>query len=63
MNSSLPDLMESLPETVQSLEPIVLPWSIPIAFGISVTVGVVFGIYPALRAAAMNPIDALRHVG
>ena len=63
MNTSLPDLMESLPETVQSMEPVVLPWSIPIAFGISVTVGVVFGIYPALRAAKMNPIDALRHVG
>ena len=63
MNASLPDLMESLPETVQSMEPVILPWSIPIAFGISVSVGVIFGIYPALRAAAMNPIEALRHVG
>ena len=63
LEQAVPDVMESLPETVQSMEPIVLPWSIPIAFGISVTVGVVFGIYPALRAAAMNPIDALRHVG
>lgn len=60
---SFPELMASLPETVQSLEPIVLPWSIPIAFGISVTVGVVFGLYPAIRAASMNPIEALRHVG
>ena len=58
-----PELMESLPETVQSMEPVIIPWSIPIAFGISVTVGVVFGLYPAMRAAAMNPIDALRHVG
>ncbi|TXT30178.1 MAG: hypothetical protein FD138_2334, partial [Planctomycetota bacterium] len=31
-------------------------------FGISVAVGVIFGLYPARRAAAMNPIDALRHV-
>ena len=60
---AFPELMESLPETVQSMEPIIIPWSIPIAFGISVTVGVVFGLYPAIRAAAMNPIDALRHVG
>jgi ABC-type antimicrobial peptide transport system permease subunit len=55
--------MESLPDAVQTMEPIIIPWSIPIAFGISVTVGVVFGLYPAMRAAAMNPIDALRHVG
>jgi ABC-type lipoprotein export system ATPase subunit/ABC-type antimicrobial peptide transport system permease subunit len=58
----IPDVMKSLPETVQTVVPIVLPWSIPLAFGISVTVGVVFGLYPARRAATMNPIDALRHV-
>jgi ABC-type antimicrobial peptide transport system permease subunit len=40
----------------------VLYWSIPVAFGISVLVGMLFGLYPARRAAAMNPIDALRHV-
>lgn len=59
----MPDVMKSLPDTVQTMEPIIIPWSIPVAFGISVTVGVVFGIYPALRAAAKNPIQALRHVG
>ena len=57
-----PDVMKSLPETVQAVEPIVLTWSIPVAFGISVVVGIIFGLYPARRAAAMNPIDALRHV-
>jgi putative ABC transport system permease protein len=32
-----------------------------IAFGISALIGVVFGYFPARRAAALNPIDALRH--
>ncbi|CAN5371717.1 ABC transporter permease [soil metagenome] len=32
-----------------------------IAFAISAVIGVVFGYFPARRAAAMNPIDALRH--
>ncbi|MGK6318581.1 ABC transporter permease [Sphingomonas sp. DT-204] len=32
-----------------------------IAFAISALIGVVFGYFPAQRAAALNPIDALRH--
>ena len=32
-----------------------------LAFGFSAAVGVVFGYFPARRAARMNPIDALRH--
>jgi putative ABC transport system permease protein len=36
-------------------------WAIIIAFSTSVLTGVVFGVYPARRAALMNPIEALRH--
>ena len=32
-----------------------------LAFGISAVIGVVFGYFPARRAASLNPIDALRH--
>ncbi len=32
-----------------------------VAFGFSALIGVVFGYFPARRAAALNPIDALRH--
>ncbi|NOX98596.1 MAG: FtsX-like permease family protein [Verrucomicrobia bacterium] len=40
---------------------IVRLWSPALAFTISVLTGVVFGIYPAMRAASMSPVDALRH--
>lgn len=39
---------------------IVSPWSIATAILVSVGVGVVFGLIPARRAAALSPIDALR---
>ena len=55
------DVWKSLPQHLQALEPMFATWSFMVAFGISVGVGVAFGLYPARRAALMDPIEALRH--
>ncbi len=39
----------------------VTPASVALAFFFSAGIGVLFGIYPARKAATLNPIDALRH--
>jgi putative ABC transport system permease protein len=43
-------------------QPVVIGYSIPLALGVSVAIGVFFGVYPAARAAAMRPIQALRSI-
>jgi len=45
---------------IAGVQPVIAPYSIFLAFAAAVATGLFFGTYPAGRAAAMRPIDALR---
>ena len=55
-----PALYKSLPQSMQSMTPVLVPWLLPLVFGIALATGIISGFYPARKASRMDPMVALR---
>jgi len=51
---------ETVDAAINGVQPLIDGPTVLLAAGLSVVIGVFFGTYPAVRAARMNPVEALR---
>ena len=54
-------ILAQLMNIMADIQTVVSLFSILVAFGVSATVGIVFGYIPAKRAADQDPVESLRH--
>ena len=54
-------ILSNIVSNLAEIPTIISPYSVLLAFGVAVSVGLIFGIAPARRAASQNPIKSLRH--
>jgi putative ABC transport system permease protein len=57
----LGSIIPFLVEQFSNMPTVITGSSLVLSFGISAAVGIIFGLYPACRAANMDPIESLRH--